>query len=44
MRAPQPYVYRALVDAGMVAKWRALVGMSSQAGRTDTYHGHFVQG
>jgi hypothetical protein len=26
-----------------VAKWRALTGMNSQAGRTDPYHGHFVK-
>jgi uncharacterized protein YndB with AHSA1/START domain len=49
--ASRPAVYRALLDADAIAKWRVPAGMSSHvpvgagksAPHTDTYHGHFMK-
>jgi uncharacterized protein YndB with AHSA1/START domain len=39
VRAPRPAVYRALVDAGAIAKWRVPAGMSSRVHEFDPREG-----
>jgi uncharacterized protein YndB with AHSA1/START domain len=39
VRAPRPAVYRALVDAGAVARWRVPAGMSSRVHEFDAREG-----
>ena len=39
MSAPRPAVYRALLDAGAIAKWRVPAGMSSQVHEFDAREG-----
>jgi len=39
VRAPRPAVYRALVDAGAIAKWRVPAGMSSRVHEFDAREG-----
>ncbi len=39
MRAPRSAIYRALLDAGAIAKWRVPVGMSSHVHEFDAREG-----
>jgi uncharacterized protein YndB with AHSA1/START domain len=39
MSAPRPAVYRALLDAGAIAKWRVPAGMSSRVHEFDAREG-----
>jgi uncharacterized protein YndB with AHSA1/START domain len=43
INAPRAKVYRALVDANAISKWKVPTGTGKTTAHTDTYHGRFVK-